>query len=321
MDGVQGLIVTPARSAAGEPQPAPRACPRRLLVLYPRRVGHRRGDLMAGFGGFKVISVDYRMPPEAYLPGGARRRDDGLEGGDRRRRPEEHGDLRLLGRRRADARDGAAREAGRPAAAGRDRAGHADVGPDRRRRLFQTNAMVDNVLVSRDGALRRARRALRRRPRPQGPAALAGVRRHARLPADDPHHRHARPAAQQHGARAPQAAPGRRRGGCRCSRASRTRSTTATSVPEAGRPSTRSRSSSTGTSEVARSREADVVGGDAGDGRRHGARSGPGPSKVGGAGPATVGARECDKGSGVGVAPRAVSCEARGRLRRREGRA
>ena len=30
---------------------------------------------MAGFGGFKVISVDYRMPPEAYFPAAL---DDGM---------------------------------------------------------------------------------------------------------------------------------------------------------------------------------------------------------------------------------------------------
>ena len=30
---------------------------------------------MAGFGGFKVISVDYRMPPEAYFPAAL---DDGV---------------------------------------------------------------------------------------------------------------------------------------------------------------------------------------------------------------------------------------------------
>ena len=41
---------------------------------------------------------------------------------------------------------------------------------------FQTNAMVDNVLVAR-GASCDARRALRHRPRPEGSAALAGLRR------------------------------------------------------------------------------------------------------------------------------------------------
>ena len=44
-------------------------------VLNPREAGPARGDLMAGFGGFKVISVDYRMPPEAYFPAAL---DDGM---------------------------------------------------------------------------------------------------------------------------------------------------------------------------------------------------------------------------------------------------
>ncbi|MDH6263410.1 alpha/beta hydrolase fold domain-containing protein [Bradyrhizobium sp. BR13661] len=30
---------------------------------------------MAGFGGFKVVSVDYRMPPEAFFPAAL---DDGM---------------------------------------------------------------------------------------------------------------------------------------------------------------------------------------------------------------------------------------------------
>jgi acetyl esterase/lipase len=38
-------------------------------VLFPGESGTGEAILMAGLGHFKVISVDYRMPPEAYFPG------------------------------------------------------------------------------------------------------------------------------------------------------------------------------------------------------------------------------------------------------------
>ena len=37
-------------------------------VLFPGESGTSEAILMAGFGHFKVISVDYRMPPVAYFP-------------------------------------------------------------------------------------------------------------------------------------------------------------------------------------------------------------------------------------------------------------
>ncbi len=37
-------------------------------LLSPGEAGTAEAILMAGFGRFKVISVDYRMPPEAYFP-------------------------------------------------------------------------------------------------------------------------------------------------------------------------------------------------------------------------------------------------------------
>ncbi len=66
--GVRAFIVTPEHIA-----PRNR---RRLLVhvhggcyvLNPGRAALPEAIFMAGFGHFKVISVDYRMPPEAYYP-------------------------------------------------------------------------------------------------------------------------------------------------------------------------------------------------------------------------------------------------------------
>jgi acetyl esterase/lipase len=37
-------------------------------VLFPGESGTTEGIMMAGFTHYKVISVDYRMPPEAYFP-------------------------------------------------------------------------------------------------------------------------------------------------------------------------------------------------------------------------------------------------------------
>ena len=37
-------------------------------VLFPGESGTHEADLIAGFGHYKVIAVDYRMPPEAYFP-------------------------------------------------------------------------------------------------------------------------------------------------------------------------------------------------------------------------------------------------------------
>lgn len=37
-------------------------------VLFPGASGTQEAVMMAGFGHYKVIAVDYRMPPEAYFP-------------------------------------------------------------------------------------------------------------------------------------------------------------------------------------------------------------------------------------------------------------
>ena len=68
MDGVGVFVLTP-----DEIPPENR---NRLLihvhggcyVLFPGESGATEGIMMAGFGHFKVISVDYRMPPDGYFP-------------------------------------------------------------------------------------------------------------------------------------------------------------------------------------------------------------------------------------------------------------
>ena len=107
MGGVKVLLVTPEK--------IPPENRNRLLihihggcyVLNPGEAGLPEAILMAGFGAYRVISVDYRMPPEAYFPAAL---DDGIavwKAALQDDAAEEHGGLRHLGRRRADARDGA----------------------------------------------------------------------------------------------------------------------------------------------------------------------------------------------------------------------
>src|SRR3954469_12576353 len=75
IDGVRAFVVTPETI-----RPENR---NRLLihmhggcyVLNPGEAGLPEAIFMAGIGGYKVISVDYRMPPEAYFPAAL---DDGM---------------------------------------------------------------------------------------------------------------------------------------------------------------------------------------------------------------------------------------------------
>src|SRR5215471_3678527 len=68
MDGVKVFVVTP-----DEIPPENR---NRLLIhihggcycLFPGEAGATEAMTMAGLEHFKVVSVDYRMPPEAYFP-------------------------------------------------------------------------------------------------------------------------------------------------------------------------------------------------------------------------------------------------------------
>jgi monoterpene epsilon-lactone hydrolase len=68
MDGVRVYVVTP--------EVIPPEHRDKLLihvhggcyVLFPGESGTSEAIMMAGFGHFKVISIDYRMPPEGYFP-------------------------------------------------------------------------------------------------------------------------------------------------------------------------------------------------------------------------------------------------------------
>jgi acetyl esterase/lipase len=151
IDGVRVHVITP--------KDMPAANRGRLLVhvhggcyvLSPGEAGTTEAILMAGLGHFKVISVDYRMPPEAYFPAAL---DDAVT--------VYKAALKMAGPKRVavfgTSAGGAltlemmlkAKQLGLPMPAaigvGTPMADATKVGDS-----FYTNEGVDNVLVSRDG--------------------------------------------------------------------------------------------------------------------------------------------------------------------------
>ena len=151
MGGVKVFIVTPK-----EIRPENR---NRLLihihggcyVLNPGEAGLPEAIFMAGIGGYKVVSVDYRMPPDAYFPAAL---DDVIAVWKAALREHDAKNMAVFGSSAGGAltlemvlkakADGlplpAAIAPGTPMS---DATGVGDS--------FQTNALVDNVLVAVDG--------------------------------------------------------------------------------------------------------------------------------------------------------------------------
>jgi acetyl esterase/lipase len=151
IDGVRAFIVTPETIAAENRN-------RQLIhmhggcyVLNPGEAGLPEAIFMAGFGHIKVISVEYRMPPEAYFPAAL---DDGINVYKAALKDMPAKNMAFFG----TSAGGAlvlemvlkAKELGLPMpgaiASGTPMSDVTKVGD-----TFQTNAMVDNVLVSPDG--------------------------------------------------------------------------------------------------------------------------------------------------------------------------
>jgi epsilon-lactone hydrolase len=151
MDGVRVYVVTPDVIPAEHSD--------RLLihvhggcyVLSPGEAGTKEAILMAGIGHFKVISVDYRMPPEAYFPAAL---DDAMTVYKAVLRTSDPKNMAVFG----TSAGGAlvlemmlqAKQQGLPMpgaiAPGTPMSDVTKTGDS-----FYTNDMVDNVLVSRDG--------------------------------------------------------------------------------------------------------------------------------------------------------------------------
>jgi epsilon-lactone hydrolase len=68
MGGVRAFIVTPKAMPADNRDRVLIHLHGGVRVLFPGEAGTREAILMAGFAGYKVISVDYRMPPDFPFP-------------------------------------------------------------------------------------------------------------------------------------------------------------------------------------------------------------------------------------------------------------
>lgn len=151
IDGVRAYVVTPHEIP-------PENANRLLLHLHGGCYAFNPGEaalpealFMAGFGRFKVISVDYRMPPEAYFPAAL---DDAMTVWKAAARMADPSRMAIFGSSAGGAltletvlrakQEGLALPAAiAPGTPMSDVTGAGDS--------FQTNALVDNVLVSYEG--------------------------------------------------------------------------------------------------------------------------------------------------------------------------
>lgn len=151
MDGVKVFVLTP--------DAIPPENRNRLLVhvhggcyvLNPGEAALPEAVFMAGFGHFKVIAVDYRMPPEAYFPAAL---DDAMTVWKAALKQADPKNMAIFGASAGGALTLEmvlrAKHEGLPLPAaiapGTPMSDVTKVGDS-----FQTNALVDNVLVSPDG--------------------------------------------------------------------------------------------------------------------------------------------------------------------------
>ena len=125
-------------------------------VMFPGEAGLVEAILMAGLGSFNVLSVDYRMPPEAFFP---KALDDVVEAWTAATKLADPSKMAVFGTSAGGALTLAlilrakANRLPLPAAiaSGTPMADVTKTGD-----TFYTNEMIDNVLVSRDGVCQRA---------------------------------------------------------------------------------------------------------------------------------------------------------------------
>ncbi|MFL5154926.1 MAG: alpha/beta hydrolase [Microvirga sp.] len=151
IDGVRAFIVTPETIAPENRERVLIHMHGGCYVLNGGEAGLPEAMLMAAFGRAKVISVDYRMPPEAYFPAAL---DDGMTVWKATLKNTDPGRVAIFG----TSAGGAlvlemalkAKQDGVPMpgaiASGTPMSDVTKAGD-----TFYTNEMIDNVLVSRDG--------------------------------------------------------------------------------------------------------------------------------------------------------------------------
>jgi epsilon-lactone hydrolase len=151
MDGVRVYVVTPDVLPPEHRDKLLIHVHGGCYVLSPGEAGTPEAILMAGIGHFKVISVDYRMPPEAYFPAAL---DDAMTVYKAVLKTSDAKNMAVFG----TSAGGAlvlemmlqAKQQGLPMpgaiAPGTPMSDVTGTGD-----TFYTNEMVDNVLVSRDG--------------------------------------------------------------------------------------------------------------------------------------------------------------------------
>jgi epsilon-lactone hydrolase len=151
IDGVRVFIVTPDVIPPEHKDKVLIHVHGGCYVLFPGESGTSEAIMMAGFGHFKVISVDYRMPPEAYFPGAL---DDAMTVYKAVLKSTDPKNIAVFGTSAGGALTLEmmlrAKQLGLPMpgaiAPGTPMSDATKTGDS-----FYTNEMVDNVLVSRDG--------------------------------------------------------------------------------------------------------------------------------------------------------------------------
>jgi acetyl esterase/lipase len=151
IDGVRVFIVTPDVISPEHRDKLLVHVHGGCYVLSPGEAATSEAILMAGLGHFKVISVDYRMPPEAYFPGALEDAMTVYKKAIKMTAPKKVGVLGTsAGGALALEMMLRAKSAGLPIP-GAISSGTPMSDVTKTGDSFYTNEMVDNVLVSRDG--------------------------------------------------------------------------------------------------------------------------------------------------------------------------
>ena len=151
IDGVRAFTVTPESIPSDNRHRVLIHMHGGCYVFGPGESGLPEAVMMAGLGGFRVISVDYRMPPEAHFPAAL---DDGVIVYRSVLRATDPKRVAIFGTSAGGALTLAivlrAKQEGIPVpaviASGTPMSDVTGVGD-----TFHTNEFIDNVLVSRDG--------------------------------------------------------------------------------------------------------------------------------------------------------------------------